>query len=548
MRTAAVLHVRKLQRQRKFSVRSCVQIQHAHNRIKVQRAVEVRKQLVRCRRRSACMRVHRRLIAQLGLQPRRVNHQQRQPALAGIERIRHRQYLLQLRTVNEAFRCQARGTIRAALACRQQRTVRCDVVNHAHCKAAARRARHKNILPVGSPALPKLFCRRSRLCLKSRLFIYGYIVVSRGWSSVGMSLSLSDFQSFPKAELHRHIDGSVPLAVVQRLALQHGVSAVTLRNGQTISIADTAAFDNFYRITATEPIADLLARFDFVLSLMQTPDGIAEVFHACTLDCASKNIWYVEWTMAPAYHTRAGLAYNAVIDSALRGMRSGWQACGVQSKLILAIQREATARQKPEDARDPAGLELAGAALQHSSSRIAGLGLACDEFAFAPELYAAAFAKTLGSKLGRMPHAGEMGAQRAQNVRSAVSVLGATRIGHGIPVGADPALIALLKQHGVALEANPLSNLLAGFISALEDLRLDELLRAGVCVSINSDDPALFRKELADNFKAVFDVYNWGEAELMQFTKHALASAHMTAQERAACLQLFSNKSGLALA
>ena len=363
-----------------------------------------------------------------------------------------------------------------------------------------------------------------------------------------MSLSLSDFQSFPKAELHRHIDGSVPLAVVQRLALQHGVSAVTLRNGQTISIADTAAFDNFYRITATEPIADLLARFDFVLSLMQTPDGIAEVFHACTLDCASKNIWYVEWTMAPAYHTRAGLAYTAVIDSALRGMRSGWQACGVQSKLILAIQREATARQKPEDARDPAGLELAGAALQHSSSRIAGLGLACDEFAFAPELYAAAFAKTLGSKLGRMPHAGEMGAQRAQNVRSAVSVLGATRIGHGIPVGADPALIALLKQHGVALEANPLSNLLAGFISALEDLRLDELLRAGVCVSINSDDPALFRKELADNFQAVFDVYNWGEAELVQFTKHALASAHMTAQERAACLQLFSNKSGLALA
>jgi len=363
-----------------------------------------------------------------------------------------------------------------------------------------------------------------------------------------MSLSLSDFQSFPKAELHRHIDGSVPLAVVQRLALQHGVSAVTLRNGQTISIADTAAFDNFYRITATEPIADLLARFDFVLSLMQTPDGIAEVFHACTLDCASKNIWYVEWTMAPAYHTRAGLAYTAVIDSALRGMRSGWQACGVQSKLILAIQREATARQKPEDARDPAGLELAGAALQHSSSRIAGLGLACDEFAFAPELYAAAFAKTLGSKLGRMPHAGEMGAQRAQNVRSAVSVLGATRIGHGIPVGADRALIALLKQHGVALEANPLSNLLAGVISALEDLRLDELLRAGVCVSINSDDPALFRKELADNFKAVFDVYNWGEAELVQFTKHALASAHMTAQERAACLQLFSNKSGLALA
>ena len=363
-----------------------------------------------------------------------------------------------------------------------------------------------------------------------------------------MSLSLSDFQSFPKAELHRHIDGSVPLAVVQRLALQHGVTAVTLRDGRSISIADPAAFDDFYQIRATETIPDLIARFDFVLALMQTPEGIAEVFHACTLDCAAQNIWYVEWTMAPAYHTRAGLDYNTVIDSALRGMRSGWQACGVESKLILAIQREAAAGAKPEDARDPAGLALASAALQHSSSRIAGLGLACDEFAFAPELYAAAFAKTLGSKLGRMPHAGEMGAQRAQNVRTAVTGLGATRIGHGIPVGADPTLIALLKQHGVALEANPLSNLLAGFIGALADLRLDELLRAGLCVSINSDDPALFRKDLADNFKAVFDLYAWGEQELVQFTKHALASAHLTAPQRAACVQSFSAKAGLALA
>jgi adenosine deaminase len=108
-------------------------------------------------------------------------------------------------------------------------------------------------------------------------------------------------------------------------------------------------------------------------------------------------------------------------------------------------------------------------------------------------------------------------------------------------------LIALLKQHGVALEANPLSNLLAGFIGALEDLRLDELLRAGVCVSINSDDPALFRRGLADNFKAVFDLYNWGEQELVQFTQNALAAAHLSAPQRAACVRSFSNKCGLAL-
>ncbi|GEM_PF-1383310 len=360
-----------------------------------------------------------------------------------------------------------------------------------------------------------------------------------------MSLSLSDFQSFPKAELHRHIDGSVPREIVQRLALKQGIRDVTLRTGKTVSVANTREFDSFYQIYDTESLDDLLARFDFVLSLMQTPQGIADVFYECALDCAEKNIWYVEWTMAPAYHTREGLQYREVIRSAIRGMRSGLKDGGVNSKLVLAIPREAVAGKKPEDARDPLGRGLVYAALENLTGMIAGIGLACDEFSYPPELYASSFEQTFNSCLGRMPHAGEMGLARTKNIVTAIEVLGATRIGHGISVGSDPALMNLMKERGVALEANPLSNLLAGFISSIEDLHLDVLLREGVCVSINSDDPALFRKELADNFKAVFDFYGWGEKELVQFISNALASAQMTKEERKRCTTSFSEKSGL---
>lgn len=357
-----------------------------------------------------------------------------------------------------------------------------------------------------------------------------------------MALSLDDLQRFPKAELHRHLDGAVPKPLVRRLALRDGLGEFRTRTGTAVPVSDEAAFDRFYQICDASSLEEMFARFDLVLAVMQTPENIEEVCYEVTLDVARKNIWYVEWTMAPAYHTRQGLAVREVVASALRGLARGRKDTGVLGKLILGIQREAVDKKKPEDARDPLGLEIARTAIEFRDQGVVALGLVCDESSYPPELYEEAFRLTRETPLKRTIHAGEMGTARARNVRTAVEKLHAHGIGHGIPVGQDPELIALLQARGVRLEANPLSNLLAGFIASLEELRLDRLLGAGVLVSINSDDPVLFRKELAENFQTVLDFYAWEERELAQFTDNALRSAFMKPEEYKERLAFFKTR------
>jgi adenosine deaminase len=363
-----------------------------------------------------------------------------------------------------------------------------------------------------------------------------------------MSLPLSHIQAFPKAELHRHIDGAVPLHAVRSMLMRRGMSEVPLRTGRIISVKDAHAFDAEYRFGGGKSLADSLAVFDLVLSLMQDPEGIEEIAYEVVLELARENILYAELTFAPAYHTRAGLGYSEVLDSFLRGIKRARNDSGVLTKLILAIQREAYRKEKPEDARDPYGLELARTALEYRRRHpeIAALGLVCDEFSHPPETYREAFEMTFESSLGRVPHAGEMGTPegRERNVRTALELMRAGRIGHGIPVGASSELMSECRRRHVGVECNPWSNILAGFIGSVEELHIDRLYGEGVCFSINSDDPALFRKSLSDNIHLVCDAYGWGEERLVGMTRNALESAFLSADEREELYRECSRKTG----
>lgn len=357
-----------------------------------------------------------------------------------------------------------------------------------------------------------------------------------------MGLSLDDIRLFPKAELHRHIDGSIPKNVVRRIALRSGLREFRTRSGLVIPVADEAAFDQFYQIIDVPSFDELLSRFDFVLGVMQTPEDIEEIFYEATLDLAEKNIWYVEWTFAPAYHTRGGLSLREVFKSALRGIERGRADTSVLGKLIPCIQREAFDREKPEDKRDPLGLELAKVAVEFGNRGVVALGLVCNEAKYPPEIYKEAFQYTVGKGISRTVHAGEFGADLEANVRNAVLELRANGIGHGTVVGKSPLLQKLLWDRGVRLELNPISNLLTGAIKSIGDLRVDHLMDINLSPCIGSDDPVLFRQDLAENLKAVLDYYGWGEMELKQLTNNSLNSGFMSEEEWGERWELFKAK------
>lgn len=202
-----------------------------------------------------------------------------------------------------------------------------------------------------------------------------------------------------------------------------------------------------------------------------------------------QNIVYAETRFAPWYHSAAGkrgsnLTMDEVIGYALEGFAQGKEETGVTVKLIICVNRE-----KPD-----AALEIVKAALNFAERGVVGIDLACYEPLFPPELFADAFAQTFDSPLKRTVHANEMcpEEQGLKNIYTALTQLRADGISHALHLYKRPDLIELMLRNNVRLESNPISNLTCSFIDDLADLHLEELVKEGVLVTVNPDDPAMW--------------------------------------------------------
>jgi len=156
-------------------------------------------------------------------------------------------------------------------------------------------------------------------------------------------------------------------------------------------------------------------------------------------------------------------------------------------------------------------------------SQVCGVDLAGDESNYPPELFVDAFARAREAGIPITIHAGEAGP--AENVRTAVEKLGATRIGHGLAIAKDPEVLAMVRDKGIVLETCPRSNWLTGAVQGSPlDHPLMKLHRAGVKVTVNTDDPMLQDTWLADDIAAAREL-GASEEDLAAFEKTALMAA-----------------------
>ena len=131
-----------------------------------------------------------------------------------------------------------------------------------------------------------------------------------------------------------------------------------------------------------------------------------------------------------------------------------------------------------------------------------------------------AFAKSAGLRL--TAHAGE--SMGPESVWAALR-LGAERIGHGITSVRDPALLCHLREHDIPLEISITSNLVTGVVARLEDHPIRKLFDAGVPIVLNTDDPAMFRCTLVDEYRLAARVFGFSEAELRQIAANGFRYA-----------------------
>jgi adenosine deaminase len=294
-------------------------------------------------------------------------------------------------------------------------------------------------------------------------------------------------EAMPKAELHLHLDGSVRVATALELARTRGVEAPTTWRGM---------FDALVAPFPCRDQAELLKAFDLPIALMQDAEALERITRELVQSKAAEGVRYVEIRWGPLLHVARGLALADGIEAVVRGAEGGAAATGTVVRLIATALRS----HDPSD-----NVRLAETAARFRDRGLTGWDLAGPEAGFPdPLLHARAFEAARAGGLRITVHAGEWGG--AAQVRRALEVA-PERIAHGEAASDDPALVADLRARDVCLDLCPTSNVQAGIVASFADHALVRLHRAGVPVTLSTDDTTVSDISLTDEYgRAVAEI------------------------------------------
>ena len=308
-------------------------------------------------------------------------------------------------------------------------------------------------------------------------------------------------RAMPKAELHIHIEGSLEPEMIFALAK---------RNGVQLPYTSVEALRAAYAFTNLQSFLDLYyAGASVLLHEQDFYDMAWAYFERAKAD----GIVRAELFFDPQTHTARGVAMGAVIEGLSRACADAHSRLGISADLILCFLRHLS----EEDA-----LETLEEALPWREHFI-GVGLDSSEVGHPPEKFARVFARARELDLHVVAHAGEEGPPAY--VWSALDVLQVERIDHGVQSIHDAALMQRLIDTQMPLTVCPLSNLKLCVFKDLAEHNLGHMLEAGVCVTINSDDPAYFGGYLLENYLQTFAALQLGAPQAYRLAANSIEAS-----------------------
>ncbi|MGW6523304.1 adenosine deaminase [Streptomyces sp. NPDC054962] len=304
----------------------------------------------------------------------------------------------------------------------------------------------------------------------------------------------------PKAELHVHHVGSASPRIVAELAARHPDSKVP---------TDPEALVDYFTFTDFAHFIDVYLS---VVDLIRTPEDVRLLTYEVARDLARQQVRYAELTITPFSSTKRGIDELAFMDAIEDARKAAEAEFGTVLRWCFDIPGEAgleaaeeTTRLATDDRIRPEGL--------------VSFGLGGPEIGVPRPQFKPYFDRAIAAGLRSVPHAGET--TGPQTVWDALTHLRAERIGHGTSSAQDEKLLAHLAEHRIALEVCPTSNIATRAVRTLDEHPIKEFVRAGVLVTINSDDPPMFGTDL-DNEYAV-------AARLLDLDERGLAALAVNA-------------------
>ncbi len=327
--------------------------------------------------------------------------------------------------------------------------------------------------------------------------------------------NLKDYYfALPKVELHRHLEGSLRLRTMQEIARAQGLTVPT----------STDNLSNLVQVQTGEPTTyqNFLSKFSTLRLFYRSPEVIYRITREAVEDAAKDNVRYLELRFTPVALSRAerfplGDVMDWVCESALKAASE----FGLRVGLIVSLNRH----ESMELAEQVAWLAVA-----RLGRGLTGLDLAGNEAEFPAKPFAGIFREAQQSGLKLTVHAGEWGG--AANVREALELFNADRIGHGVRVLEDESTVTLARERGSAFEVCVTSNYQTGVIPASTEHPLMKMLNEGINITLGTDDPSISQITLTDEYHRVCEDMDLSLPKLKERILAAAKAAFLSDQER----------------
>jgi adenosine deaminase len=319
-------------------------------------------------------------------------------------------------------------------------------------------------------------------------------------------------RALPKAELHLHLEGSLEPEMMFELAA---------RNGVALPFASVEEIRAAYRF---DKLDDFLTIYYQGMSVLLTRRDFRDLTHAYLRRAHADGVRHVEVFFDPQGHTARGVPFATVIEGITQGLAEGERDFGISSRLILCFLRHLSERE---------AFETLDAARPHLS-HIAGVGLDSSELGHPPSKFTRVFAAARELGLRVVAHAGEEGPPAY--VAEALDLLHIERLDHGNRAMEDQTLVARLRDSGMTLTVCPLSNLRLCVVKDIAQHPLRAMLRAGLRVTVNSDDPAYFGGYVLDNYMAMIEALGLDREDVLRLVANSLQGSFLPAPKIAELL------------
>lgn len=316
----------------------------------------------------------------------------------------------------------------------------------------------------------------------------------------------------PKVELHLHIEGTLEPEMMFSLAGKHGAK---------LPYANVDAVRKAYAFHDLQSFLDLYYAGCNVLRDRRDFYALAMAYFT---RAHADNVVHAELFFDPQTHTMRGIPLEVVIMGLRDAMEDAHRRYGITSDLILCFLRHLSEQE---------ALATLDAALPFRSELV-GVGLDSGERGNPPSKFERVFAKARSLGLRAVAHAGEEGP--ATYIKQALDLLKAERIDHGVRCDEDPALVDRLVREQIPLTVCPLSNLKLCVVKDLRDHNFAKLLRRGVALTINSDDPAYFGGYISENYRALQAALGLTADDLVTVTENAVRASFLPAQAKTGLL------------